>query len=286
MKLFITLSLFFFLYSCQTRSNKNKEIKVTSSQSISKENQLQKEVVDTMSFDYFITTTDKWGKIPKQLVDSFIPDRWKNTLDIYRAFYGHDQAHSIYHENYIITFSISSYGVCEETILATYSKSGDMISHLRVEEHCDQEMSSASYSSTYFQIYDDTLIEVSDSKIQAVDYSYSLPDSIDDLDDIETNKSIVIHHYIIKPNGRIEEIKVSDGIYHRSYLESLSKDELRLLRNTFYARYGYIFKSKDLFDYFSKNQWYHPRFKDVSNKLTAFEKYNIELIKEVEELKK
>lgn len=37
-----------------------------------------------------------------------------------------------------------------------------------------------------------------------------------------------------------------------------TKDELKLLRNTIYAQYGYAFKSKDLQDYFSLFEWYMP----------------------------
>jgi len=37
-----------------------------------------------------------------------------------------------------------------------------------------------------------------------------------------------------------------------------SKNELRLLKNSVYAQYGYAFKSKDLLDYFSQFDWYLP----------------------------
>lgn len=37
-----------------------------------------------------------------------------------------------------------------------------------------------------------------------------------------------------------------------------SKDELRIMRNTFYAQRGFVFSSKDLADYFSKFEWYIP----------------------------
>ena len=37
-----------------------------------------------------------------------------------------------------------------------------------------------------------------------------------------------------------------------------TRDQLRLLRNTIYAQYGYAFKSKDLQDYFSQFNWYIP----------------------------
>ena len=41
-------------------------------------------------------------------------------------------------------------------------------------------------------------------------------------------------------------------------MKVFSKEDLRILRNTIYAKYGYIFKSKDLNDIFSKTEWYTP----------------------------
>ena len=42
-------------------------------------------------------------------------------------------------------------------------------------------------------------------------------------------------------------------------MKVFSKEDLRILRNTIYAKYGYIFKSKDLNDIFSKTEWYTPK---------------------------
>jgi hypothetical protein len=39
---------------------------------------------------------------------------------------------------------------------------------------------------------------------------------------------------------------------------TLSKEDLRTLRNTIYAQHGYAFKDKDLREYFSSFQWYFP----------------------------
>lgn len=64
-----------------------------------------------------------------------------------------------------------------------------------------------------------------------------------------------------------------------SDLTGLSKKELRILRNEIYARHGYIFKSKDLADYFKQFDWYTPISDDVSSSLTAIEHYNVDFIK-------
>lgn len=66
-------------------------------------------------------------------------------------------------------------------------------------------------------------------------------------------------------------------------LNSLSKEQLRLLRNSVYARHGYKFNSSDLTKYFSQFSWYSPKTKDV--KLSFVEQQNIQWIQSLEILK-
>lgn len=92
----------------------------------------------------------------------------------------------------------------------------------------------------------------------------------------------------------IEEFRNIRGNYYRYYditsrtklkktaLEEYSKAELRIMRNEIFASHGYIFKSADLREHFSKTKWYKPLYNDVTNKLTEIEKYNITLIQEQE----
>lgn len=65
-------------------------------------------------------------------------------------------------------------------------------------------------------------------------------------------------------------------------IRSLSKPQLRILRNEIYARHGYIFKSADLKAYFSKYPWYKPLYGDVTSKMSGIEKYNAAFIKKYE----
>lgn len=65
-------------------------------------------------------------------------------------------------------------------------------------------------------------------------------------------------------------------------ISPLNKAQLRLLRNTIYARHGYIFKSDDLKNHFSKCSWYSPRHADVTGMLSGVEKYNVQFIKKYE----
>ena len=47
-------------------------------------------------------------------------------------------------------------------------------------------------------------------------------------------------------------------------LGALSKTELKLFRNLFYAKKGYIFSDKELEKFFMQFDWYKPKSKDVS----------------------
>ncbi|GAB5418717.1 MAG: hypothetical protein Crog4KO_04740 [Crocinitomicaceae bacterium] len=53
--------------------------------------------------------------------------------------------------------------------------------------------------------------------------------------------------------------KVPAPVINIGEFSEMSKADLRLARNTIYAKYGRVFKSKDLKDHFAKQDWYHER---------------------------
>ena len=55
-------------------------------------------------------------------------------------------------------------------------------------------------------------------------------------------------------------------------LGTLSKEELRILRNSIYAKYGYVFKSEDLIQYFQKFPWYTQGETNVEAKISSVER--------------
>jgi hypothetical protein len=61
--------------------------------------------------------------------------------------------------------------------------------------------------------------------------------------------------------------------------------ELKVMRNEIFARHGYIFKTEDMRNYFSRQSWYRPMYADVSGQLSAVEKRNAQLIKQYENRK-
>lgn len=68
-----------------------------------------------------------------------------------------------------------------------------------------------------------------------------------------------------------------DDVYY------LSATELRILRNTIYARHGRRFKDAKLRRYFSQFDWYYPTRNEISpSELSETEKHNISLIQSFE----
>jgi len=62
-------------------------------------------------------------------------------------------------------------------------------------------------------------------------------------------------------------------------LEKKKKNDLQLMRNEIYARYGYIFKAGGAMQaHFSKQEWYQPQYADVNKFLTELERANLQLI--------
>jgi len=69
-------------------------------------------------------------------------------------------------------------------------------------------------------------------------------------------------------------------------LKGKSASELRIMRNEIFAKYGYIFNSQDLSEYFKSKFWYKPTKSNVDDKLTDIDKSNIKQILKFENLAK
>lgn len=70
-----------------------------------------------------------------------------------------------------------------------------------------------------------------------------------------------------------------ERILTESDLVGMGSKELRIMRNWIFARHGYIFRTQELKDYFSRYPWYNPRYTDVSSMLSDVEIRNAEFIK-------
>jgi hypothetical protein len=82
--------------------------------------------------------------------------------------------------------------------------------------------------------------------------------------------------------GEIDLLKTQYSRLDIFSVAQLNNQNLRLLRNTIYARHGCIFNLEDLTVHFKQFDWYNPRFENVDRLLTDVDKYNIQMIQEFE----
>ena len=76
---------------------------------------------------------------------------------------------------------------------------------------------------------------------------------------------------------------LSERVISADDVAGSSKEDLRILRNSIFARHGYIFKDSELKNYFSNYSWYDPQYSNVNDKLTSVETQNIALLKSMED---
>ncbi|MBQ7582871.1 MAG: YARHG domain-containing protein [Lachnospiraceae bacterium] len=62
------------------------------------------------------------------------------------------------------------------------------------------------------------------------------------------------------------------------YLDTLSEEQINLIRNEIYARHGYIFKKEVYKDYFEKQSWYHGTNSDMDSVQALFNDIELENI--------
>jgi hypothetical protein len=90
-----------------------------------------------------------------------------------------------------------------------------------------------------------------------------------------------------EPQSHSDDYLMPDSdqrLLNKAELMTLSSQTLRLMRNEIFARHGYVFKSRELNEYFLTKRWYAPLSNTVE--LSSIEAQNVALIKSVEESKK
>ena len=119
---------------------------------------------------------------------------------------------------------------------------------------------------------------------------------VDTLSHARTDMEVIKEDYkyfILLKSGKFSRTytsKYKDSDFIASYrvltkndLIGLTSHKLKLLRNEIFARKGYIFKSKELNEYFLQKEWYKPIYSNSNFLLNPIEEYNIKLIKSFED---
>ncbi len=81
----------------------------------------------------------------------------------------------------------------------------------------------------------------------------------------------------------LEDPAKLEGLITLKALDDFSPRDLKLLRNTVFARRGRPFTTDDMKGHFSTVAWYHPDPKYTDARLTAADKKNVQLIKSLED---
>ena len=92
----------------------------------------------------------------------------------------------------------------------------------------------------------------------------------------QSNKKI--EDFFIAKNALFGDLTCLENEFSDFSLGILNKDELWILRNTIFAKYGYKFTSEFLMKYFSQFEWYNPQFENVDEYLSIIDKKNIDKI--------
>lgn len=77
---------------------------------------------------------------------------------------------------------------------------------------------------------------------------------------------------------QIYSLNASNVLLKKADVENLKKGDLKIIRNTIYARHGYSFKNRPLRVFFDAQSWYIPVHADIKAEFTEIEKKNIELL--------
>lgn len=76
---------------------------------------------------------------------------------------------------------------------------------------------------------------------------------------------------------------LSTRFIDRDDIKGLDRSQLRVLRNSIYARHGRMFKDKGLRDFFNKQRWYRGTRQEIpANELNKYEKANIAFLQKHE----
>ena len=129
--------------------------------------------------------------------------------------------------------------------------------------------------------------------VEVVDFSeqYNWVEEVQNISKKFSNFDCVgfTRYSLLEDNAKAERVVLpgkytfaSEKELTKEMLSNYNKEQLRIIRNEIFARYGYIFKSNDLKKYFGQQSWYDPKRENVDKYLSEREQKNIILLIEAE----
>lgn len=181
----------------------------------------------------------------------------------------------------IVQLNCNAGGYCRDDYMFVINPDGKILNkHIIGYELADASME---FTMNY-RFLVDTLLEFKERKIER-EY-----DEDDEQDKLVSDTTIFEYQYIASM-GDLEQItnrarrygkytETSYRVFEEAELEKLSKDELDIMRNEIFARYGHKFKTEKWKNYFANQSWYIGQYDDVTERLSVIEKLNVQAILE------
>ena len=194
----------------------------------------------------------------------------------------------VFYENGNYIFIYGGIGKSEKYDIGKWKLNKNIISiHINKEiglrpigKPINPEVSHASNPEEYYEYNSYEKFEKLVNKRQKIDINNFLAKDICYINNEKkaTDFNIKIEDYLLQGQFKIASCK----LLTEKDLKNLTKKQLKIMRNEIFARYGYIFKTNELKNYFQSIKWYRPLKKNVDVYLSNIEKKNLSLIKEFE----
>ncbi|MEM8888377.1 MAG: YARHG domain-containing protein [Bacteroidota bacterium] len=192
---------------------------------------------------------------------------------------------------FVICQLTDPYGLCMVNLLSAFDHANKIQKQELFNLLCQQDEMSEFFESSEYSFFNDSIIEVRTQNYVNED----LPGN-----EAAGEEPIYYQYFFLRdtefsfyekdrPEGKREDDRLDYRIFTKEMLEEYSVSELRILRNSIFARHGYRFKSKDLQAHFLAQSWYTESTKtqdSILKELNPIEKVNIQLIQEMEQKRK
>lgn len=233
----------------------------------------------------------------------------------FQSLYFYAQGVSRLHGDIYVELSVSPPdAICGGSLIVRFNQEGDLMEHELIEVNCQQDEDSEFFLSSEYEFVNDSTIEIQYKRWENVDlafrneqtgYSYlvlgkermisvqenserrELPMDVlleDTLSEDNFSEDSLLEKNVQRIPGQ-DEFLLSHEVLQEDDLSGKTQSELRIMRNSIFARHGYSFRSKDLSEHFAAQPWYEKSEKNqeqILKELNEVEKANIQIIRRAE----
>ena len=183
-------------------------------------------------------------------------------------------------------------GLCSVNLISTFSEKQTVFQQALFNLLCQEDELSEFFQGSEYSLHNNNLIEIRRQDFVNKD----LPENENEKDGpvyyryfFLSDTGFYYYHNIDHDPYTSDPEKLDYRVYTQDMLKGYSASELRILRNSIFARHGYRFKSPDLQSHFLAQSWYKEGAKtqeDILSELNPIERANIQVIQAVEKTNK